>query len=131
MAYGELAFQFAKEVSTQLITISSALIGLSVTFIKDFQTESPKWLRAGWLFYLASIVFGVMALMTLRGTLESLAPAGRTFDGFYTSTRLAAGAQVISFVAGTACLVVFGWRHGFKRHASSTSRVGPETPRPV
>jgi len=132
MAYGELAFQFAKEVSTQLITLSSALIGLSVTFIKDFQSESPGWLRASWLLYIASIVFGVLALLTLTGTLETLALPASAFGGFYPSTRITAGAQIVSFVLGTVCLIVFGWRHGLKRHASSTpSRARPDTPRPV
>src|SRR5262245_445195 len=80
MAYAELAFQFAKELSTQLITISSALIGVSVTFIKDLKTDEPRWLRISWGFYIVSIIFGVWHLMALTGALELLSAAGQTFD---------------------------------------------------
>ena len=111
----DLAFQFAKEVSTQLITISSALIGLSVTFIKDFGPSGKSWLRASWLLYIVSIVFGVIALMALTGTIESLVASSTPFKSFSNSTRWAAGTQILSFVLGTGCLVIFGWRHSLKK----------------
>jgi hypothetical protein len=116
MAYGELAFQFAKEVSTQLITISSALIGLSVTFVKDLKTDDPLWLRISWLCYIASVVCGVWHLMALTGALESLSVTGKTFDTFMWPTRIPATAQIVAFIAGTVCLVIFGWQHGLKRN---------------
>src|SRR5882762_9987416 len=101
MAITDLAFQFAKEVSTQLITIASALIGLSVTFIKDFTPSGQSWLRTSWLLYIFSILFGVIALMTLTGTLETLAASKKTFELFPQSTKLTAGAQIITFFAAT------------------------------
>ncbi|WP_375784629.1 hypothetical protein ACE10Z_33610 [Bradyrhizobium sp. Pha-3] len=116
MAYVELAFQFAKEVSTQLITISSALIGLSVTFVKDLKTDEPLWLRISWGLYIASIFFGVWHLMALTGALESLSAPGKTFESFKWPTRLPAIAQIVTFICGTICLIKFGWRHGLQRH---------------
>jgi hypothetical protein len=90
----DLAFQFAKEVSTQLITIASALIGISVTFIKDFRADAVGWLRASWLFYIASILLGILAMMALTGTLESLAASKNEFKAFTNGTRWAAGGQM-------------------------------------
>jgi hypothetical protein len=116
MAYGELAFQFAKEISTQLITISSALIGLSVTFVKDLKTDEPLWLRISWGCYIFSVMFGVWHLMALTGALESLSAPGKTFDTFGWPTRLPAIAQIVTFIGGTFCLIKFGWKHGLKRN---------------
>src|SRR6266851_2195398 len=115
MAYGELAFQFAKELSTQLITISSALIGLSVTFVKDLKTEDPLWLRLSWIFYIACVVCGVWHLMALTGALELLSAPGKTFEKFMWSTRIPAMLQIFTFIIGTICLIIFGWKHGLRR----------------
>ncbi len=115
MTSPDLAFQFAKEVSTQLITIASALIGISVTFIKDFTPSGKAWLRASWLVYVLSILFGIVTLMALTGMLESLAASGKSFDKFSLPTRLAAGIQIIAFALATICLVIFGWQHNLKR----------------
>jgi len=111
----DLAFQFAREVSTQLITIASALIGISVTFIKDFTPSGKAWLRTSWLLYILSILFGVITLMALTGTLESLATSGAPFKSFSFSTRWAAGVQIIAFLTATVCLVIFGWQHNLQR----------------
>lgn len=114
MAYEELAFQFAKEFSTQLITISSALIGVSVTFIKDSRTADFRWLKVSWIFYILTIGFGVWHLMALTGVLELLSAPGKTFATFPWATRFPAMAQILSFALGTIFLIAFGWKHGLK-----------------
>lgn len=87
MSNAELSFQFAKEIATQLITLSSALIGVSVTFLKDFRSDRLTPLRISWGLYIATIICGIWTLMTLTGTLEGLAASGKTFTGFAGSTR--------------------------------------------
>jgi hypothetical protein len=131
MTYAELAFQFAKEVSTQLITIASALIGVSVTFIKDFRTESTSWLRLSWAFYILSIAFGIWTLMALTGALESLAAPARIFDRFPTSVRWPAIVQIGAFLLATIFLTVFGWRHSMQRHATTPTNTTTATPTPT
>lgn len=127
MTTPDLAFQFAKEVSTQLITIASALIGVSVTFIKDFTPSGKTWLRASWLLYILSILFGVVTLMALTGTIESLAASGKPFQHFSTSTRWPAATQIISFVIATICLVIFGWQHNLQRTITPKVPTSDET----
>ena len=67
-------------------------------------------------FYIASVMFGVWHLMALTGALESLSAPGKTFDTFMWPTRLPAMAQIATFIAGTICLIIFGWKHGLKRN---------------
>jgi hypothetical protein len=128
MSYAELSFQFAKEIATQLITLSSALIGVSVTFLKDFRSENLRPLRIAWGLYIVTIICGVWTLMTLTGTLEGLSAPNQTFTGFYGSTRLAALAQIVSFVAATLSLVVFGWSHALERHTAGTGAAATPPP---
>ena len=130
MSNAELSFQFAKEIATQLITLSSALIGVSVTFLKDFRSDRLTPLRISWGLYIATIICGIWTLMTLTGTLEGLAASGKTFTGFAGSTRLAALVQIICFIAATISLVVFGWSHALERHAGGAAAAAPGDPPP-
>jgi hypothetical protein len=125
MTYAELSFQFAKEIATQLITLSSALIAVSVTFLKDFRADNLKPLRISWGLYIVTIVCGVWTLMTLTGTLEGLSAPGKTFTGFAGSTRAAALAQIVAFIAATISLVVFGWSHALERQATGADTAPP------
>ena len=67
------SFDFAAETTKQLITISTAIITLTVAFSKDIldNVENPPRLLLGatWACFIISIIFGVMTLMTLTGTL--------------------------------------------------------------
>lgn len=69
------AYEFALEVATQLITLATAIIGLSVTFAKDVFNRTPSRLAStllllGWLSYVVSIWFGIGHIRALTGSLE-------------------------------------------------------------
>jgi hypothetical protein len=70
------AFDFAADTTKQLITISTAIITLTVTFSKDIlgsSINSPKTLLiCTWAVFILSIICGVLTLMTLTGTLQPL-----------------------------------------------------------
>lgn len=70
------SFDFAAETTKQLITISTAIITLTVTFSKDIlggAENAPKTLLVWtWGIFIASIICGVMTLMTLTGTLQPM-----------------------------------------------------------
>jgi hypothetical protein len=125
MAYPDLVFQFAKEVSTQLITIASALIGVSITFIKDFRPDAERWFRLSWLSYIVSIIFGIVALMALTGALAVLARTGEKFSDFTTPVKLFAGMQIIAFLAATIFLIVFGWLQSMRPRPKATGSHEP------
>jgi ketosteroid isomerase-like protein len=68
------AFDFAAETTKQLITLSTGIIALTITFTKDLlKSVSPfsKWLLiASWCIYLLSIMAGLATLMALTASLE-------------------------------------------------------------
>lgn len=73
------AFDFAADTTKQLITISTAIITLTVTFSKDIlgnSVDSPKTLLiCTWAVFIVSIICGVLTLMTLTGTLQPMTKA--------------------------------------------------------
>jgi len=68
------AFDFAADTTKQLIGISTGIIALMVTFSKDIvgdPANSPKTLLAWtWGLFIVSIIFGILTLMALTGTLQ-------------------------------------------------------------
>jgi hypothetical protein len=107
----QLGFTFAKELATQLITLSTGLLALSVAFTKDILKSIPKGreqlLKSAWGVHLASICCGVWTLMALTGTLMPLHadPAGSPL-AFAGNVRIPAIGQVSLFVLGTLFLVL-------------------------
>src|ERR1044071_2087514 len=68
------AFDFAADTTKQLITLSSGIIVITVTFqkdvFKDLPNEAKVILYISWLLYFLSILFGILTMMALTGTLE-------------------------------------------------------------
>lgn len=112
------AFDFASELVKQLLTLSTGIIALTITFLKDVIEKAPtnlKWCIAlAWIFYFISIAFGLLTMMALTG---SLAPVKAPADSSETTppasirspnvTRLSA-AQVITFGIGLVLTIIFG-----------------------
>ncbi len=106
------AFAFAQETTKQLIALSTGVIALTITFFQHFATNAGPLARLvmaiSWVLYLLSIVFGLVALMALTGSLEPKEPSsgepsirGRNVTGPAT-------AQIVLFLAGLAVTVVAG-----------------------
>jgi hypothetical protein len=72
----EKGFQFAADVSKQVLTLSSGLLALSVTFAKPMlegDAAGSTWLLACvWTAFALSIVMGVLTLMRMTGELAAL-----------------------------------------------------------
>jgi hypothetical protein len=109
------AFDYAKNLSEQLITLSTALIGLTVTFTKDlFGGGGPRDRRVlllGWVLLTVSIGLGIMALMALTGELVPALPGPLPAVeniGFWPRTW--AAGQLLFFTSGIVTLVVYAWR---------------------
>jgi hypothetical protein len=65
------AFDFAADLTKQLITLSTGIVTITLLLSKDF--VGPRLLAlAAWSFYLLSTVFGLWVLMALTGTLAPL-----------------------------------------------------------
>jgi hypothetical protein len=70
------AFDFAAEVTKQLITLSTAIITITITFSKDliiFADNSAKnYLLWAWILYIATVLFGIWTLLALTGSLQPI-----------------------------------------------------------
>ena len=68
------AFEFAKDSTKQLITLSTGIVALTITFAKDILGGVPagprRLLFAAWVVYLISIICGRWTLLALTGSLE-------------------------------------------------------------
>lgn len=116
------AFEFAKEVATQLITLSTGIIALTITFSKDFLRSSSSGARrlavAGWAFYFWSLIFGVWTLMALTGNLEPI--EGAPILSIRSSNiSIPATLQVVSFLVGTAITIIYAVRAMLEDGAAS------------
>lgn len=105
----KLAVGLAKDLSVQLLTLSSALIGLTVVLIKDVKKShnGAELLLAVLvlLAYLVSIACGIYAIMKLIG---SLAPVSGPVVLGVDAARFAAGLQIIAFLAATILFSLYG-----------------------
>jgi hypothetical protein len=107
------AFEFAQEATKQLITLATAVIALTITFLTDVVKEAPTgsapWLQAAWIFYLVSIAFGVFTLLALTGSLGT-SKEGKTPSIYAKNVVLPSMAQVFSFFAAVSLTLVFGFK---------------------
>jgi hypothetical protein len=68
------AFAFAQDTTKQLITLATGIMALTITFFHDFATSasalSKTLMAASWVLYVLSIIFGLVALMAMTGSLQ-------------------------------------------------------------
>jgi hypothetical protein len=104
------AFDFAQETSKQLITLATAIIGLTVTFGKDFAGGVNGFARflaiASWVLFLISILFGLITLMAMTGSLEPKVEAAPSIRG--SNVTVPAAIQVLLFFLALVAAVWFG-----------------------
>jgi len=105
----KLAVGLAKDLSVQLLTLASALIGLTVVLIKDVKkTHNGAELLLAVLVllgYIVSIACGIYAIMKLIG---SLAPVSGPVVLSVDAARPAASLQIIAFVLATIVFSLYG-----------------------
>jgi hypothetical protein len=109
-ARADKAFSFAQEVPKQLMTLSTAIFALTLTFAEKIEKEGTHargFLEWAWGFYLLAILLGITVLMALAGHIDDPPPDGE--DTIYTpGLRLLAGAQIVAFVVGLVLTLVYG-----------------------
>ena len=115
----KLAFQFVSDLDKQLITLSTGILALTITFTKDIlggiNQRHIRLLLWSWIFFLLSITCGIWCLMALAGTLASGSSAsvqGASVTG--SNARIPGGAQIITFILGVGLIIVYGFL-SFKR----------------
>lgn len=109
----EKAFDFAADVSKQLITLSTAIITVTITFSKDVLeggVENRYWLLAAWVAFIITIMCGIWTLMALTGSLEPISnnENGTSING--KNVRLPAILQVLSFIVALSLTITYGFK---------------------
>jgi Na+/proline symporter len=101
----------AADLSKQLITLSTGILALSITFAKDIvktiERKDIRLLAAAWILYLLTILFALAHISCLIGT---LIPIIRSNFLNLLSARIMAAAQIATFVLATLYIIVFGLR---------------------
>jgi hypothetical protein len=102
-------FDLITEITKQIITLSTALIGLGVTFIKDLHLADAgkSWIGASWISLLLAVIFGLATLMASAGV-QARPPRQREPDPYAPNLALLGALQVLAFLAGLALSVVAG-----------------------
>jgi hypothetical protein len=106
------AFDFAQGATKQLITLATAVIALTVTFLTDVvkaaSSGSARVLQLAWILYFVSIVSGVFTLLGLAGNLERPGNSG-TPSIYRPNIVVFSLVQVLSFCIAVLLTLVFGW----------------------
>ena len=125
------AFDFAKEVVTQLIGLSTGIIALTITFAKDFLRSSSDGTRRlaaiAWGCFFLSLVFGIAALMALTGNLAPL-QGPPVLSVRSSNIAYPASLQVLMFLAGLALTISFAIRGISADEQNHDDRSGSATP---
>jgi len=114
------SFTFASDVTKQLITLSTGVIALTITFSKDilggvsdervrilffaWEVKETHLLAGAWLVYLVSMIFGIATLMTLTGNLVR----GSSPSVYAINIVLLSSVQIVLFLVATFAIIRFG-----------------------
>lgn len=105
------SFDFAADLVKQLITLSTAIIAITVTFAKDIFGVSgscvSEWLIAAWVMFFICIFFGIWTLMALTGTLNSPDQTQKSLTIQGLNCRVPAGLQILAFLFGLAFTITY------------------------
>lgn len=109
------AFDFAADLTKQLITIAAAILTFTVTFIKD-GAEVDGWQKAililSWITLILSIGCGIMTLMALTGNLDPKADTnGNKTPILEITSKNVTGSskqQILLFLAGIIFTAISG-----------------------
>lgn len=109
--YHGKSFDFAQDLTKQLITLATAIIGLEITFAKDLVTNITDGLLqillgGSWVLFLFSIVAGIFTLMSLTGTLNNM--IGKSAAEIFTSEK-EEGSQIYNRVVRIGSFLQIGF----------------------
>ncbi len=120
----EMAFEFAKDSTKQLITLGTVIVTATIAVAGAFSENLPEDTRpfiiAMWLTYVISIIAGAATLLALTGTLEPLTKDGEEGSAEPVSTAetqpstrgtnvtTPSKIQVVTFLLGTILAAVTG-----------------------
>lgn len=102
------SFDYLQDSTKQLITLATAILTFTITFLKDIAKNAgdiPRILMTlSWVFLVASAIFGLVTLLNMTGVLGK---PSETPDIYRSSIRLFSGLQLGAFAIALIFAVVF------------------------
>jgi hypothetical protein len=106
------SFDYAQDVTKQVLTLATAVVTITVSFLKDIVTEAPGDARTvlyfSWALFALSILGGIATLLNLTGRVAEVESSTEGIKAF--AIRFFSLVQLISFFLAFACIVYFGAR---------------------
>lgn len=106
------AFDFASDTTKQIITLSTALIALSITFKGNFNGGGNETLLLiCWICLFVSVLFGIGSLMALTGTLEKSTEESEekvALSIYGKNVKRPSFLQILFFLLGLLFLAIYG-----------------------
>ena len=107
----KMSFEFANQVTQQLITLSTAILALTITFTKEIVKHLPSSprlvLKAAWLIFLLSICAGLWTMTSLTSAL-ALYNSGQSLSIMRWDVRFPHYLQFFSFIIGILLIIIYG-----------------------
>lgn len=100
------SFDFASDVTKQLITLATGIIAVTITFMRFIVGEHPSSFELmywSWGLFTFSIACGVLTLLGLTGAAGEGAPSI-----YLRRVTVPSGLQVLAFLAATVLAIIFG-----------------------
>lgn len=103
----------AAETTKQIITLATGMLGLTVTFAKEFKPANtdlsvPQSLEIAWLFYGITILFGIWTLMAITGSINKAALKDKTPDAQTSNIQIPAVLMVLAFLVAIGLTIWAG-----------------------
>jgi hypothetical protein len=108
LEHEQKAFDFAADLTKQLITLSTSIVTVSLLFGDHFPKHSRLAVWA-WTCYLVSSVFGLWTLMALTGTLAPVSGPPAKFD-LASNVRIPSALQIGAFGIALVLTIIFVWQ---------------------
>lgn len=120
------SFDFANSLTTQLITLSTVLIGLSITFTEKFEVQQGKiFLVISWVLLFISLLFGIFTLMAISGTIGKFnsETSGSDLSIYRNNITRPSTMQILFFILGVLSLIIYSTTFQFKTNAPEPNGV--------
>ena len=98
------AFDYAVELTKQLITLATAIITAVVTLFDKAHVDAKLGgygIKTALIIYLVSVIFGIFTLMALIGN-----AAGNATSPYTPNLRFFSGVQIVLFLLATLWIVI-------------------------
>jgi len=109
------ALDSARDTTKQIITLSTAMLGLTITFSKTFAPEGasvslPCTLLVAWVLFGLTILSGVWTLMAITGSLNDIRGTTECPDANASNIRIPALFMVGFFIFAIGFTIATGFQ---------------------